>query len=119
MSRSVDLFISYDAPIEALAALVAERTGLTVDPRGEVDEFDLVDGGIAALLHRHHFADDDGLPLSHYPYALSITTGVGGHLGSSPEVSMLRRVAGAMDGVPVLLVLDLQYRDRVAGPVGE
>ena len=112
MSRSVDLFVSSTEPVEALAALIAERCRLELRPRPEADRFDLVDGGLTAVLHRHAFVDDDGLPLSRYPYALSMQTQASGHLGSSREVGFLRRVASSLDGVPVLLVLDLQYRDR-------
>ncbi|HEY1733426.1 MAG TPA: hypothetical protein VGG23_03180, partial [Acidimicrobiales bacterium] len=81
--------------------------------------FELVDAELVAVLHRHEFVDDDGLPLSRYPYALSIRTGATGHLGSSPEVSLLRRVAAAIEvEVGVLLVLDLQYRDQGPAPSG-
>jgi hypothetical protein len=115
MSRSVDLFVSSDEPIEALADLIAERSGLSLSVRPDGEGFDLADGDLTAVLHRHAFADDDGLPLSRYPYAISIETQAGGHLGASPEVSLLRRLATRLDGVAVLLVLDLQYRADLQG----
>jgi hypothetical protein len=118
MSRSVDLFISSDEPIETLAALIAERSGLPLQPRTDGQGFDLVDGDLTAVLHRHAFADDDGLPLSHYSYAISMQTQAGGHLGSSLEVSLLRRIAAFLDGAAVLLVLDLQYRGDLQGRAG-
>jgi hypothetical protein len=118
MSRSVDLFISYGEPIEALAALIAERSDLILHPRSDGQGFEVTDGDLMAVLHSHAFADDDGLPLSHYPYAISMQTQAGGHLGSSLEVSLLRRIAAGLDGVAVLLVLDLQYRDDLQGRAG-
>jgi hypothetical protein len=115
MSRSVDLFIASDEPITGLAALIAERSGLALRARADGEGFDLADGDLAAVLHRHAFADDDGLPLSRYPYAISMQTQAGGHLGASLEVSLLRRLASRLDGLAVLLVLDLQNRADLNG----
>ncbi len=118
MSRSVDLFVSWRESIEALAVVITDRSGLELHPRPDGRGFDLAEGNLSAVLHRHGFADDDGLPLSHYPYAVSMRTQAGGHLGSSLEVSMMRRLAACLDGIPVLLVLDLQYRAEVQGRAG-
>jgi hypothetical protein len=128
VSRSVDLFVSSEEPIEVLAALITARTGLTPvdapssdvpfpDPSGSVL---LTDGRLTADLHEHRFIDDGDLVLGPYRYALSLRTTVGGHLGVSPETELLRRVAARLDDHPVLLVLDLQYRAGAgAAPSGE
>ncbi len=114
MSRSVDLFISTDASVEELAAVIAARAGLVPDPSvgppADDGGVSLVDGDLSARLHEHAFVDDRELVLSRYRYALSLRTTVGGHLGSSPETALLRRVASSLDDHSVLLVLDLQYR---------
>jgi hypothetical protein len=112
MSRSVDLFVASDQPSAAVAAHIAERGGLevaAVGPDGE--RFELAGDGLTAVLHHHEYLDDDGLPLSRYAYALSLRTQASGHLGTTREVTFLRRVSTALDHLPVLLVLDLQNRD--------
>jgi hypothetical protein len=112
MSRSVDLFIASDEPIDAVAAHIAERTSLdVVTPGGDGGRYQLSGEGFDAVLHRHEYLDDDGLPLRRYAYALSMQTQATGHLGTTPEVTLLRRVSAALDDRPVLLVLDLQNRD--------
>jgi hypothetical protein len=124
MSRSVDLFVASDQPIAALAAHIAERSGLKVAEAGpDGQRFVLAAADdLTALLHRHEYLDDDGLPLSRYEYALSMQTQASGHLGLTREVGLLRRVSAALDDLPVLLVLDLQNRDAaptVPAPVSD
>jgi hypothetical protein len=112
VSRSVDLFISSAEPVDELASAVAGRAGLTLDadPGDDPGRVVLRDGDLAAVLHEHTFVDDGDLVLRRYRYALSLRSTATGHLGLSPETAFLRRVADVLDDVPVLLVLDLQYR---------
>jgi hypothetical protein len=119
MSRSVDLFVASDQPIAALAAHIAERSGLKIAEAGaDGERFVFTADGLTAVLHHHEYLDDDGLPLSRYGYALSMQTQASGHLGLTREVGVLRRVSAALDDLPVLLVLDLQNRDATSpGPV--
>jgi hypothetical protein len=111
MSRSVDLFIDFRGSPEELAALLSERTGRPVSPGPAEGTFVLTDGELAATAGRHGYVDDDELPLARYPYVLSLRTSTAGPLGASAETVSLRAVADALGDLPVLLVLDLQYRD--------
>jgi hypothetical protein len=117
MSRSVDLFIDADIPIGELAAELGRLTDLTLDPRPDAPEWTLEEGEVRATLAEHPYVDDGDLLLAHYRYALScqVTTGV--RLQAAPETALLRLVAEALQhksARPVLLVLDLQYRDPTA-----
>jgi len=120
VSRSVDLFISSGEPLAQLAQLIAARTGLAVRPDPAVSAgaaaYELSAGDLIAELAAHPYLDDDDLPLSRYEYALSLRTTAPGHLGASPEVGLLRRVAAELDDRAVLLVLDLQNRASTAFP---
>jgi hypothetical protein len=118
VSRSVDLFVSSDASLEELAAVIADRADLTPDGPADGGGVLLRDGDLSAVLHEHRFQDDGDLVLRPYRYALSLRTTVSGHLGVSEETALLRRVAATLPDHPVLLVLDLQYRAG-AGPVPE
>ncbi len=116
MSRCIDLFIAFGGPLDDLAALLDARTPFTLVPRDEGGGWELHHRGTTALLDRHGFLDDGDLPLSRYPYDLAVHTNAAGHLGSSPEVALLRDVAADLDDLAVLLVLDLQYRDGSGPP---
>ncbi|MHB1931149.1 MAG: hypothetical protein ACYDEN_05730 [Acidimicrobiales bacterium] len=116
MSRSIDLFIATDTPLDELAAVIAARTGLEVQTRAG-DGATLIAGrDAAAVLAVHAHADAGDLRLSRYRYALTATTEAAHHVGDTPQATMLRGVASALAGVlPVLLVVDLQFRgQRVA-----
>lgn len=113
MTRRIDLFIASDAPLGELAAAVAERAALEAGPGPERDTMVLRHGDVVATLAEHRQPDGDELRLSRYRYALSATTDADGHLGEAPETQLLRRLAGRLAGdFAVLLVLDLQFRDR-------
>ena len=115
MQRSVDLFIAGEESLADLAASIRGRSELAVVERPDLGVWEVSDGDLTAQLHEHAFIDDDELPLTRYRYALSLHTATGGHLGTSAETSMLRRIAEDLDDHRVLLVLDLQYRDDPTG----
>jgi hypothetical protein len=120
MSRSVDLFIDADIPIGELAAELGRLTDLTLDPRPDAAEWILEEGEVRATLAEHPYVDDGDLLLAHYRYALSCQVTNGVRLQAAPETALLRLVAEALQhksAWPVLLVLDLQYRDTTASTV--
>ena len=117
MSRSVDLFIDADIPIGELAAELGRLTDLSLDPRPDSAEWTLEEGEVRATLAEHPYVDDGDLLLAHYRYALSCRVTNGVRLQAAPETALLRLVAEALQHkseMPVLLVLDLQYRDSTA-----
>lgn len=114
MSRSVDLFIDAKVPLEDLAAALREKLELSLTPDAERRRWLLRDGDIAAFLHEHPYVDDVNLPFSHYRFALSARVGHEGRPQDSAEAAYLRRLAQRIQQGPhwpVLLVLDLQFRD--------
>ena len=118
MSRSVDLFISSPEPLEAVAARIRDLAKVTVvagaDRRWAVRE-----GDTSAWLYEHRSVDDGDLFLSHYQYVLSGDAQARARPLDTPEATLLRHVASALQQEtpwPVLLGLDLQYRER--GPAG-
>ncbi|MGI8491649.1 MAG: hypothetical protein ACR2KC_01915 [Acidimicrobiales bacterium] len=118
MSRSVDLFIDSALPAGELAAQIERLTDLPVAPNGE-GTWTLSEGAVTAELAEHRYADDGDLWLTRYRYALSARVPGAANPRDSAEALLLRRVAQALHrngSFPVLLVLDLQYRD--AEPVG-
>ena len=130
MSRSVDLFIDVAVPIEELAAKLGDLAGVTLtrvadaaDDAEGGEHWVLEDGSVRAVLAAHPYVDDGELVFSHYRYALSARVANSARPQDAPETFLLRRLADKVlhgAGLPALLVLDLQYRDRgqVAGPNG-
>lgn len=116
MSRSVDLFIDLEPPIESVAAAIHRLCGIALEPGEVPDTWSLEEGEVHADLHAHPYVDDGQLLLGRYRWALSCRVANGVRLTDAPETSLLRLVSEALHngGVPVLLVHDLQYRDRVA-----
>ncbi len=119
MSRSVDLFIDLDPPIES----VVERIGRLIPFRlrpGEVpDRWSLDEGEVHAELHAHPYIDDGELMFGRYRWALSCRVGNGVRPADAPETALLRVVSEALQrgGIAALLVHDLQYRDDRASAV--
>jgi len=118
MSRSVDLFIDASQPIEEMASFLGDLMGspLVRDPSS--GGWVLSEGEVQATLSKHPFVDDDDLLFTHFRYALSARVSSEVRLQDSPAAAFLRRVADRIQrglGLPVLLVLDLQYRDH-GGP---
>ncbi len=118
MSRSVDLFIDADAPIDEVAANLSELLGSPLAAGPGPGTWLLQEGTVEAVLSRHPFLDDGELLLSRYRYALSARVPNTVRIQDAPETALLRHVADrVMRGshLPALLVFDLQYRDRPGG----
>lgn len=116
MSRSVDLFIDSTKPIDELAAEVSRAASVTLAP-GELPGTWALDAqDVHAELHTHPYVDDGDLVLSRYRYALSARVAHDRRLADASETMLLRLVSESLrrSGIPSLLVLDLQYRDRGA-----
>jgi hypothetical protein len=120
VSRSIDLFINSDLPIDGLATRLRAVAGVLGDVRvlHDVSGWLVADGPIVARLHRHPYLDDGDLQLTRYRYALSCRVGPQVDPVDSPEAALLRRVADhlARAETMVLLVVDLEYR-ATDGPV--
>jgi hypothetical protein len=120
MSRSVDLFIDAAQPIDDMAATLGDLMGSAPVKDPESCGWVLSEGEVHATLAEHPFVDDGDLPFAHFKYALSARVSDVARLQDSPAAAYLRRVADRIQrglGLPVLLVLDLQYRDQ-GGPAG-
>jgi hypothetical protein len=119
MSRSVDLFIRYDQSIQELAAAIGRLMEKELTPGPRVDTWVLQEGDVEVMLREHPYVDDGELLLSSYRFALSGSVPNDVRLQDAKTTELLRRVADRLHrggGVPVLLVLDLQYRDRAPSP---
>ncbi len=123
MSRSVDLFVQCDRPIEEVASEIARLTSLTLKPGSIPGTWSLDEGDVHAELRAHPYVDDGDLVLERYQYALSCRVATGSRLTDSAEASLLRVVSEGLrkGGIASLVVHDLQYRDhnRAAAPAGE
>jgi hypothetical protein len=120
MSRSVDLFIDADLSLDEVADGVGRQAGspLSVEPDGR--SWRLTNGEVQAVLSEHNYRDDAGLPLSRYRFALSARVPNDVRPHDTLEATVLRRVAQQIHRGPgwsVLLVHDLQYRDRSGAAV--
>ena len=116
MSKTVDLFIESDLPIEAMAALIAKETGWPAEPSQEGEQLGSwwVKGpDLTAELHRHPFINDGALAFERYAFALSLRTH-SEKLTDSPQAAMLRTVADKLrpHRIATMLVHDLEYRER-------
>lgn len=129
MSRSVDLFIDSARELADVAERLGKLIGTPFQPSGDGQRFVLTEGPTVAYLGRHRFVDDGDLPFSRYAYTLSARVPAGTAVADSAELALLRHVAELFrlrTSVPVLLVHDLQYRDRATpapaaghGPPGD
>jgi hypothetical protein len=113
MSRSVDLFIDADVSLDELASALGCQADSPLVP----DEagWRLQEGDAQAVLAEHPYDDDGDLPFTRYRYALSARVPNDVRPHATAEAALLRRVALKVQqgpGWPVLLVHDLQYRDR-------
>jgi hypothetical protein len=119
MSRSVDLFIDADAPIDEVAANLGELLGSPLTQGPGPGTWLLQEGSVEAVLSHHPFLDDGELFFSRYRYALSARVANTVRVQDAPETALLRHVADRVlrgSHLPALLVFDLQYRD---GPDGD
>jgi hypothetical protein len=114
MSRTVDLFVDSDQPLELVAAKLGELLGAQLRASPDRFRYVLHEGEVTAYLTEHDFLDDDDLPLSAFPYVLSAQVKGDGEIEQSPEAQCLRRVNGVWrqaTGLSSLLVLDLEWPD--------
>ena len=121
MSRSVDLFIGAEASLtlDDVAGAIGSQSDIRLRAEPDESRWRLEAGEMRAYLSRHRYVDDGELLLSQYPYAVSSRVAAG-RPQDSAEAAWLRRVGHRLQeasGWPVLLVLDLQYRDG-PGPDG-
>ncbi|HET9075429.1 MAG TPA: hypothetical protein VFN68_00730 [Acidimicrobiales bacterium] len=118
MSRSVDLFIDLEPPVESAVAEIQKLTPFSFVAGDVPGTWRLDEGDVHAELHAHPYVDDGDLLLGRYRWALSCRLGSGSRPADAPETALLRLVAEALQkgGVPNLLVHDLQYRERTGVP---
>jgi hypothetical protein len=115
MSRSVDLFIDADVPLEDLASALERHAGLPLVAEPDQARWVLQDGDTRATLAEHPYGDDGDLLFTRYRFALSARVSNDVRPHETAEAALLRRIAQKIQQGPtwpVLLVHDLQYRDR-------
>jgi hypothetical protein len=115
MSRSVDLFIDAEIPLEELAGALGRHTGTQLVPEPDQTRWVLEEGNIRATLAEHPYGDDGDLLFTRYRFALSARVSNDVRPHDTAEAALLRRVAQKIQqgpAWPVLLVHDLQYRDQ-------
>src|SRR6516165_3727473 len=117
MSRSIDLFIDADQPPDELAAALGRVLGSDLEKDSATGAWVLRQGDVHAGLAEHPFADDEDLPFTRFRYSLSARVANTVRPQDAPATVLLRRIADLTQrqlGLPVLLVMDLQYRDQPA-----
>jgi hypothetical protein len=120
MSRSVDLFVDADMSLEEMAAALGGHAGSALVADGHA-RWVLREGPVQATLAEHPYGDDGELLFTRYRFALSARVDNDGRPQDSPEAGLLRRIAQKIaqgPAWPVLVVLDLQYRDRPGADQG-
>jgi hypothetical protein len=114
VSRSVDLFIDAGLSLDELAEALGSQIGSPLVAEGG-NGWVFAEGPVRAILGEHPYVDDGELLFSRYRFVLSARIANEGRPQDSPEAASLRRVAQKIQqgsGWPVLVVHDLQYRDR-------
>jgi hypothetical protein len=115
MSRSVDLFIDADVPLEELASALERHAGMSLVAEPDQARWVLQEGDTRATLAEHPYGDDGDLLFTRYRFALSARVSNDVRPHDTAEAALLRRIAQKIQQGPtwpVLLVHDLQYRDR-------
>jgi hypothetical protein len=123
MSRSVDLFIDADVSLEDLAAALGRLLSTPLVAEPDRPGWVLREEELRAVLAEHPYGDDGDLLFTRYRFALSARVSNDVRPHDAPEAAWLRRVALKIQQGPtwpVLLVHDLQYRERLdtAAPDG-
>jgi hypothetical protein len=119
MSRSIDLFIDADQPPDEVAAALGRLVGSTLIEDPDTGAWLLSHADVQADLTEHRYADDGNLPFSHFRYSLSARVANTVRPQDAPATNLLRQIADLTHrrlGWPVLMVMDLQYRDQQADP---
>jgi hypothetical protein len=119
MSRTVDLFIDAEMSLEELSGALGQLTGTPLRASDEPAGWLLQEGDTRATLAEHPYGDDGDLLFTRYRFALSARVANDARTHDSQEAALLRRVAQKIQQGPtwpVLLVHDLQNRDRVTAP---
>ena len=121
MSRTVDLFLDTDQPLERLASQLSELVGTQLIASPDLTHFVVHDGEVTAYLAEHDFVDDDNLPLTEFRYVLSASLRGAVSAEDSPELAWLRRVNSRLregSRLSSLLVIDLERPDVMPAPTG-
>jgi hypothetical protein len=116
VSRTVDLFIDSDQPLDQVAVQLSELAHCQLVASPDRSRFLWQEGPVTAYLAEHDFLDDDDLPLSEFRYVLSAPVRSSGRIDDSAEVAFLRRVNSQLRQsavLPSLLVIDLERPDPV------
>jgi hypothetical protein len=121
VSRTLDLFISSELPVDQLVERLRLAAGgpddvAFVRPR---HEWLLVDGPVLARLHEHDYGDDRDLALSRYRWAITCRIRGGIAPDATPEWALLRRLGARLSqqpGTAVLMVIDLEDRVELGSP---
>ena len=118
MSRSIDLFIDSQRPIEEVAAEISRLAQIELEPDANGASWLVHEGTVRAALRRHPGPQGGDAVLPYFGYALSAQVDDEIRLVDAPETTFLRLVSETLrhGGVGTLLVHDLQYRDRSASP---
>jgi hypothetical protein len=114
LSRTVDLFIDSDLPLERVAVRLGDLVGRPLVASPDGSRYSLSHAGVLAYLSEHDFLDDDDLPLSDFRFVLSAVISGCTPIEDSPQLACLRFVNGELrrdGGLPSLLVLDLEKPD--------
>jgi hypothetical protein len=117
LTRSIDLFIQSEATLEGVAGDIRRITGATLVGTPDGDGWVLSEGAVEARLGPHPYLDDGELMLQRYRYCLSTTVTGSQRPSDSPGAALLRVVGDLLQrggGYSCLLVVDLQYRERLA-----
>ena len=70
MSRSVDLFIDAEIPLDELAGALGQHTGTQLVPEPDQARWVLEEGNTRATLAEHPYGDDGELLFTRYRFAL-------------------------------------------------
>jgi hypothetical protein len=112
----VDLFIDADVALDEMASALERHTGTQLVAEPDQARWVFQEGDTRATLAEHPYGDDGELFLSRYRFALSARVSNDVRPHETAEAALLRRVAQKIQQGPtwpVLLVHDLQYRDRL------
>jgi hypothetical protein len=119
VSRSVDLFIDTKLTIAEVAAKLGELLEHPLVANPDQTVFAYEHASVSLTLCAHEFIDDGDLLFSSYRYVLTGRVASTARVQDSAEAKLLRWVADKIQKEPrwpVLLVLDLQYRDKGKPP---